>query len=190
LEAKHSRHWSSRRRDRRRRKRSAFQRLRFGGDLRAAVEHITIRRTALDIQLVQEIAGEAPDHILLVPWTPPSPYRRREIIEGEGEQFAAVQPMRTQARVVLVGALRDAHRGLDELTTDPTRTIESIAAPEKKTERSIRMTTSLAFLSPDLVKAAIDGRLPRGFGTKRLMDLPMTWSEQWSALGLKSPTQP
>ena len=161
----------------------------FGGDLRAAVERITIRRTALEIQLAQEIAGEAPDRIMLVPWTPPSPYRRREIVQGEGEQFAAVRPMRTQARVVLVDALRDAHRWLDELTTDPIRTIESIAAPEKKTERSIRMTLSLAFLSPALVKAAIDGRLPRGFGTKRLMDLPMTWSEQWSALGLKPPAQ-
>ena len=126
---------------------------------------------------------------MLVPWTPPSPYRRREIVQGEGEQFAAVRPMRTQARVVLVDALRDAHRWLDELTTDPIRTIKSIAAPEKKTERSIRMTLSLAFLSPALVKAAIDGRLPRGFGTKRLMDLPMTWSEQWSALGLKPPAQ-
>jgi site-specific DNA recombinase len=162
----------------------------FDGDLRAAVERITIRRTALEIQLAQEIAGEAPDRIMLVPWTPPSPYRRREIVQGEGEQFAAVRPMRTQARVVLVDALRDAHRWLDELTTDPIRTIESIAAPEKKTERSIRMTLSLAFLSPALVKAAIDGRLPRGFGTKRLMDLPMTWSEQWSALGLKPPAQP
>ena len=161
----------------------------FGGDLRAAVERITIRRTALEIQLAQEIAGEAPDRITLVPWTPPSPYRRREIVQGEGEQFAAVRPMRTQARVVLVDALRDAHRWLDELTTDPIRTIEFIAAPEKKTERSIRMTLSLAFLSPALVKAAIDGRLPRGFGTKRLMDLPMTWSEQWSALGLKPPAQ-
>ena len=162
----------------------------FGGDVRAAVERITIRRTALEIQLAQEIAGEAPDRIMLVPWTPPSPYRRREIVQGEGEQFAAVRPMRTQARVVLVDALRDAHRWLDELTTDPIRTIESIAAPEKKTERSIRMTLSLAFLSPALVKAAIDGRLPRGFGTKRLMDLPMTWSEQWSTLGLKPPAQP
>ena len=96
----------------------------FGGDLRAAVERITIRRTALEIQLAQEIAGEAPDRIMLVPWTPPSPYRRREIVQGEGEQFAAVRPMRTQARVVLVDALRDAHRWLDELTTDPIRTIE------------------------------------------------------------------
>ena len=41
--------------------------------------------------------------------------------------------------------------------------------------------------SPVLVKAAIDGRLPRGFGVKRLMDLPIGWSDQWSALGLKAP---
>ncbi len=51
------------------------------------------------------------------------------------------------------------------------------------------MTMSLAFPSPVLVKAAIDGRLPRGFGVKRLMDLPIAWSEQWSALGLKAPAQ-
>jgi site-specific DNA recombinase len=46
---------------------------------------------------------------------------------------------------------------------------------------------SLAFLAPALVKAAIDGRLPRGFGVKRLMDLPIARSDQWSALGLKAP---
>ena len=38
-----------------------------------------------------------------------------------------------------------------------------------------------------IVKAAIDGRLPRGFGVKRLMDLPIAWSDQWSVLGLKAP---
>ena len=51
------------------------------------------------------------------------------------------------------------------------------------------MTMSLAFLYPALVKAAIDGRLPRGFVVKRLMDVPMAWPDQWSALGLKAPAQ-
>ena len=31
--------------------------------------------------------------------------------------------------------------------------------------------------------------VPRGFGVKRVMDLPMAWSDQWSALGLKPPAQ-
>jgi site-specific DNA recombinase len=141
----------------------------------------------LEIQLAEGTAGDPPDRIIVVPWTPPSPHRRRQIIQGEGEQSATVRPMRTKARGVLIDALRDAHRWLDELTTDSSHTIESIAAREKKTERSIRLTMSLAFLSPALVKAAIDGQLPRGFGVKRLMDLPIAWSDQWSVLGLKTP---
>jgi site-specific DNA recombinase len=46
------------------------------------------------------------------------------------------------------------------------------------------MTISLAFLAPDLVKAAIDGRLPHGMGVARLADLPAAWSKQHQMLGL------
>ena len=97
--------------------------------------------------------------------------------------------MRTKARAILIEALRDAHRWLDELMTNSNQTAEALAAREGKTERSIRMTLSLAFLSPALAQAAIDGRLPRGFGVKRLIDLPVGWSDQWSTLGLKAPAQ-
>jgi hypothetical protein len=65
--------------------------------------------------------------------------------------------------------------------------LESIASREGKSERSIRMTLSLGFLAPEIVKAAVEGRLPRGFGLKRLVDLPMTWPDQWRALGLQAP---
>jgi site-specific DNA recombinase len=75
-----------------------------------------------------------------------------------------MRPMRAEARALLIDALRDAYCWQDELMRDPSRTIESIAARERKTERSIRMTLSLAFLSPALVKAAIEGRLFLGFG--------------------------
>src|SRR5271166_6470066 len=46
--------------------------------------------------------------------------------------------------------------------------VENVA---RKSERSIRMTLSLAFMSPVLAEAAIEGRLPRGFSVKRLTDL-------------------
>jgi hypothetical protein len=51
------------------------------------------------------------------------------------------------------------------------------------------MTLSRAFLAPPLVQAAIGGRLTRGFGVRRLIDLPMLWSEQWRTLGLRDPSQ-
>src|SRR5271166_2342605 len=45
------------------------------------------------------------------------------------------------------------------------------------------------FLAPEIAKAAVEGRLPRGFGLKRLVDLPMAWPDQWRALGLQAPAQ-
>ena len=87
---------------------------------------------------------------------------------------------------MLIEDLRDAHRWLDELLSNPRLTLESIALREDKTERSIRMTLSLAFLAPDIVKAAVEGRLPRGFGLERLIHLPMAWPDQWRALGLQA----
>jgi hypothetical protein len=50
------------------------------------------------------------------------------------------------------------------------------------------MTLSLAFLSPTLVKAAVEGRLTRGIGVEQLRDLPIQWDLQLEALGL-SPAQ-
>jgi site-specific DNA recombinase len=48
------------------------------------------------------------------------------------------------------------------------------------------MTISLAFLAPDLVRAAVEGRLPRGIGVERLRDPSAEWSGQFEALGLKT----
>ena len=56
--------------------------------------------------------------------------------------------------------------------------IEAIAASEGVSDRSARMGLSLAFLAPDIVRAAVEGTLPRGFGVSRLMDMPPSWSEQ------------
>jgi site-specific DNA recombinase len=156
-------------------------------DVRNAIERVTIGRGEIEIRLTDAGVTEGQDQTLRIPWTPPSPYRRREIIQGEGETSSTIRPMRVRARAVLLEALRKAHRWLDELMTNPKQTIELLAAREGKSERSIRMTLSLAFVAPPIVAASIEGRLPRGFGVKRLMDLPMVWSQQWTALGLKAP---
>ena len=52
--------------------------------------------------------------------------------------------------------------------------------------RKVNMTISLAFLAPDLVKAAIAGQLPHGMGVARLADMPAEWSRQHQMLGLPS----
>jgi hypothetical protein len=146
-----------------------------------------ISRTAVQIHLSEAAEVEAGARTLTLRWTPPSPHRKREIIQGDIGASTHARPMRANARAILVDALRDAHRWLDELLSDPSQTSESLAMREGKTDRSIRMTLSLAFLAPDIVKAAVERRLPRGYGLKRLIDLPMAWPDQWRALGLHAP---
>ena len=66
----------------------------------------------------------------------------------------------------------------------PGASTHSIAAREQRSERSIRMTVSLAFVDPAIIAAALDRRLPRGFGLSRLTDLPADWREERRVLGL------
>ena len=96
------------------------------------------------------------------------------------------RPIRSESRALLIASIARGRRWLNELMTDPTANTQSIAAREGCTVRKINMTISLAFLAPDLVKAAIDGRLPHGMGVARLCDLPAEWSRQRQMLGLSA----
>jgi hypothetical protein len=84
----------------------------------------------------------------------------------------------------LITSIARGRRWLDELLADATANAESIASRERCSIRKVNMTVSLAFLAPDLVKAAIDGRLPHGVGVARVADLPAEWSLQHQMLGL------
>jgi site-specific DNA recombinase len=59
-----------------------------------------------------------------------------------------------------------------------------LCAREKCSARQVNMTISLAFLAPNLVKAAVEGRLPRGVGVERLRDPPTESRRQFEMLGL------
>ena len=158
-------------------------------DIRNLIDRVVIGRTTVRIQLSDVAEGTDSARILTLPWTRPSPYRKREILQGANDAKNYARPMPANARAILIEALRHAHRWLDELLSDPRLALESIASREGKSERSIRMILSLAFLAPEIVKAAVEGRLPRGFGLKRLVDLPMAWPDQWRTLGLRAPAQ-
>jgi site-specific DNA recombinase len=156
-------------------------------DIRNLIDRVVIGRATIRIQLSEVAEENDGARILTLPWTRPSPYRKREILQGADDAMTYPLPMPAHARAILIEALRDAHRWLDELLSDSRLTLESLASREGRTVRSIRMTLSLAFLAPEIVKAAVEGRLPRGFGLKRLVDLPMAWPDQWRTLGLQAP---
>ena len=84
----------------------------------------------------------------------------------------------------MVDAIAKGRRWLDDVVSGRVTTVAELCGREKYSVRQINMTVSLAILAPDLVKAAIEGRLPRGIGVERLRDPPTEWSRQFEALGL------
>jgi len=95
-----------------------------------------------------------------------------------------VRPTRIERRARLVNAIARGRRWLDEIVSSSATDIEQIATRQKCSVRQVNMTISLAFLAPVLVKAAVEGCLPRGIGVERLRDAPAEWSRQFEALGL------
>jgi site-specific DNA recombinase len=94
------------------------------------------------------------------------------------------RPIRSETRATLVASIARGRRWLNELLENTNANVESIAKRERCSLRQVNMTISLAFLAPALVKAAIEGRLPRGIGVTRLRDAPVDWSRQQAMLGL------
>jgi site-specific DNA recombinase len=124
------------------------------------------------------------DRLLSIPWQKPPSRKSRQILIPLGVSRNEVRPTRIERRARLVGAISRGRRWLDEIVSGSAANIEQIATRQKCSVRQINMTISLAFLAPDLVKAAVEGRLPRGIGVERLRDPPAEWSRQFEALGL------
>jgi site-specific DNA recombinase len=126
------------------------------------------------------------DNILNVRWRKTPSTRRREILLPAGLPPQHARPIRSESRALLVASIARGRRWLDELLADANASAEGIAKRERCSIRKVNMTISLAFLAPDLVQAAITGRLPRGMGVARLADMPAEWSRQHQMLGLPS----
>ena len=110
--------------------------------------------------------------------------RRREIILPKSAVPQDARPIRAETRAKLVTSIARGRRWPDEIAAGTVTDVEQIAAREKCSLRKVNMTISLAFLAPELVKAAIEGRLPHGMGVRRLRDLPPEWPRQRKMLGL------
>jgi site-specific DNA recombinase len=125
--------------------------------------------------------------VLFIPWRKTPSKRRREIIVPQSSAPQDAHPIRAETRAKLVASIARGQRWLDEISAGKVTDVEQIATREKCSVRKVNMTISLAFLAPDLVKAAVEGRLPRGIGVARLCDAPAEWSRQYRILGLPSP---
>ena len=157
-------------------------------DLAQLVAEIVVHRDRLIIWLKSDHADEGSDcpddQSLSIPWQKPPSRKSRQILLPHNASRSDVRPEQFERRARLVSAIARGRRWLDDVVSGRVTTVAELCAREKCSVRQVNMTISLAFLTPRLVKAAVEGRLPRGIGVERLRDPPTDWSQQFEALGL------
>ena len=117
--------------------------------------------------------------VILIPWIKPPMRKFRDVIQPASASTQRTRPIRAERRAGLIRAIARGRQWLDEIVSGRF-TIEEIAVRQKCSVRQINLTLSMAFLAPPLVKAAIEGRLPRGIGIAELRDAPPEWSKQYT----------
>ena len=106
------------------------------------------------------------------------------VLLPQGTVQEAIRPERAERRARLVGAIARGRRWLDEIVAGSVIDAETIGKARTLQVRQVNLTLLLAFLAPQLVKAAVEGRLPRGINIERPRDLDSAWSRQFEALGI------
>ena len=152
------------------------------------VARIDVCKDRLTVLFKTEDAEETSDssdgRSLSIPWQKPASRKSRQILIPHGVAKNEVRRTRIERRARLVSAIARGCRWLDEIVSGSVTDVEQIAARQKCSVRQVNMTISLAFLAPALVRAAVEGRLPRCIGVERLRDAPADWTRQFEALGL------
>ena len=151
------------------------------------VARIEVHEDRLAVRLKSaddETSDAADEHLLSIPWQKPPSRKSRQILIPHGIPKNEIRPTRIERRARLVSAIARGRRWLDEIVSGAVTDVQEIAARQKCSVRQVNLTISLAFLAPGLVRAAVEGRLPRGIGVERLRDAPAEWNQQFEALGL------
>jgi site-specific DNA recombinase len=148
--------------------------------VRRHVQQVVVHVDCLKIMLKSDSNEQR--EVLTVQWVKPSASRKREVL-GSSDK-ASTRPIRSKARSRLLKGIAQGRLWLDQLIQGQAKDITTLAAKQGISEKTIRSTLSLAFLAPDIVQAAIDGKLPRGLGVTQMTDLPVDWAAQRQQLGI------
>jgi DNA invertase Pin-like site-specific DNA recombinase len=159
----------------------------------------TLSMTAITLHLRQNTAdagASGPDDLLAaaslgaaptkvtIPWTVPAAAPVKGIIHVPAHNT----PMKPGGRETLLIALAKARKWVKGIERG--QTFVDIADREGKAERHVRHLARLAFVSPRIITAIIDGTAPAGItATTLVAGLPRSWAEQEQRISLHEPAR-
>jgi site-specific DNA recombinase len=162
------------------------------------LERVTLTPNHLELRLRQIIEPAHAHHpantpagrlsasvtTMAVPWTSPVPLTVKGIIHVPAHN----SPIKASRREALLIAIAKARQWIDDLAHGRADSFAVIARREGKAERHIRLLAPLAFVSPRIVSALLDGTAPADLTlTKLARALPYCWAEQERRVGPSAP---
>jgi hypothetical protein len=159
------------------------------------VARVIVKPQALEVCLVPtcEASAQAEDHgldnlaschpptTITLPWTAPSFAAVKGIVHAP----CAKPAMRPESRDALLIAIAKARGWIDDIRLGRIGSFAEIAEREGQGERHIRLLAPLAFLSPRIIAAIVDGTAPADLTVTGLAKaLPYSWIEQEQRVGL------
>jgi site-specific DNA recombinase len=156
------------------------------------IERVTLSRKHVQLQLRQ--IGDAPIQAdadedascpvseqprnVTIPWT-------RTVQAGAKGIIHVPAQMTPSRRDALLMAIAKARNWIDDLAHGRAASFAAIARREGKVERHVRLLAPLAFVSPRIVSALLEGTAPAGLTITALARaLSWSWAEQERRLGL------
>jgi DNA invertase Pin-like site-specific DNA recombinase len=163
------------------------------------IERITLAAHVikLDLWQVAHDAGEgadvhetttngwpsSPSRTLAIPWDRPVPASVKGIVHVPVHNT----PIRPDRREALLLAIANARNWMHDLMQGRVASFAAIARREGKLESHIRLLAPLAFLSPRIVSALLDGTAPAHLTVTGLARaLPHSWAEQEKRAGISA----
>ena len=122
--------------------------------------------------------------IISVPWSAAT----TAVAKGILHSSSSIRSMSPESRDTLLAAIAKARMWIKDLVEGRAASLAEIAKREGKVERYVRFLTPLAFLSPRVISAILNGSAPISITVTGLAkSLPCSWAEQEQRLQLPQP---
>jgi hypothetical protein len=162
------------------------------------VHSVTVKPQALEVRLVlasdTSVPTEEPNlndpttdllpttaTIITLPWTAPSFAAVKGIVHAPSTK----PELKPKSRDALLIAIAKARGWINDIHLGRIASFAEIAKREGQGERHIRLLAPLAFVSPRIIAAIVDGSAPADLTVTGLARaLPYSWAEQEQAIGL------
>jgi site-specific DNA recombinase len=160
------------------------------------VERVIIKSQAVEVRIVlpadASVQGQTlgiddtacshpPACSITLPWTAPSFAAVKGIVHAP----SARPTLKPESRDILLAAIAKARGWIDDIRLGRVASLAEVAEREGQGERHIRLIAPLAFVSPRIITAIVDGSAPADLTVTSLAkSLPYSWSEQEQSIGL------